>query len=122
MQAYGSLEDDRRDWAKAQKKLLSKSLSAGTQKDLKRTGGMVDWDLVLSLAHDPRGIPVSVTAPGSTLEQALAGALHVENRLPDGASWDGQTDLPMDEKTFQEMVSDRDPAQNGTPAPRKSGT
>jgi hypothetical protein len=42
--------------------------------------------------------------------------------LPDGASWDGQTDLPMDEKTFQEMVSDRDPAQNGTPAPRKSGT
>ena len=122
MQAYGSLEDDRRDWAKAQKKLLSRSLSAGTQKDLKRTGEMVDWDLVLSLAHDPRGIPVSVTAPGSTLEQALAGALHVDNRLPDGASWDGQTDLPMDEKTFQEMVSDRDPAQNGTPAPRKSGT
>jgi hypothetical protein len=30
--------------------------------------------------------------------------------VPEGASWDGKTDLPVDEATFKEMLSDRDPA------------
>jgi hypothetical protein len=45
----------------------------------------------------------------------------VQNRLPDGASWDGKSDLPVDEKSFQEMLSDRDPGEN-TASARKSGT
>jgi L,D-transpeptidase ErfK/SrfK len=132
MQAFGSLEDDQRDWKKAQQKLLSKSLGARMQKELKRRGEEVDWDLVLQLAENPRGVPVPVTVPQSSLEQVVASALKVENRVPDGATWDGKTDLPMDEKTFQEMFSERDPAQHpaGSPAaaapaaaaPGKSGT
>jgi L,D-transpeptidase ErfK/SrfK len=121
MQSFGSLEDDRRDWQKAQQKLLSKSLSAHLQKELKQHGATVDWDRALALAKTPRGVPVSVTAPDASVEQVLAAAIKVENRVPDGATWDGKTDLPMDEKTFQEMLSQRDPSQ-ATPAPRKSGT
>jgi len=124
VQAYGSLEDDQREWKSAQHKLLSRSLGPAIQKDLKRRNATVDWDLTLKLARDPRGVPVPVTQEGG-LEEVLAGALKVENRLPDGASWDGKTDLPMDEKTFQEMFSDIDPSQHGpatTTTTRKSGT
>ena len=124
MQAYGSLEDDRREWQKAQKKLIAKSLSASVQRDLKRRNETVDWDLILKLAHDPRGVPVPVTQPGTGLEQVLASARKVENRLPEGASWDGKTDLPMDEKTFQQMFSEIDPSQHAaaSPASHKTGT
>jgi L,D-transpeptidase ErfK/SrfK len=41
MQAYGSLEDDQRDWKKAQQRLLSKSLGPRIQKELSRRGEKV---------------------------------------------------------------------------------
>jgi hypothetical protein len=42
----------------------------------------------------------------------------VQNHLPAGSSWDGRTDLPMDEATFKQMMSDIDPnaPQPGAPA------
>ena len=124
MQAFGSLEDDQRDWQKAQQKLLSKSMSAPVQKELKRRDEQVDWDLILELAHTPRGLPVPVTVPGASVDQVVAQARRVENRIPDGATWDGKTDLPMDDKTFQEMLSDSDPSQRAPAGAgaRKSGT
>ena len=51
MQSFGSLEDDRRDWKKAQAALLSRSLGKPVQKELKDRGETVDWDLVMQLAH-----------------------------------------------------------------------
>jgi len=122
MQAFGSLEDDRRDWDKARQKLLSKSLSTHDRKELKQLDEQVNWELALSLAHDPRGIPVSVTAADGSVEQALASALVVENRVPDGATWDGKTDLPMDDKTFQQMLSESEPSSHEATSTRKSGT
>jgi L,D-transpeptidase ErfK/SrfK len=122
MQAFGSLEDDRRDWDNARQKLLSKSLSPHDRKELQRLDEEVDWDLALALAHDPRGIPVSVTARNASVEQVLAGALKVENRVPDGATWDGKTDLPMDDKTFQQMISESEPSSHEATSTRKSGT
>jgi len=52
----------------------------------------------------------------------VASAQRVENRVPDGATWDGKTDLPLDEKTYQEMLSERDPSQPASASPQKSGT
>jgi L,D-transpeptidase ErfK/SrfK len=109
LQAFNVLEDDPRDWKNAQKKLLSRSLGADIQKALKKRDEQVSWDLISSLAHDPRGIPVAISSPGASLEQVLAAAPQVQNRVPDGASWDGKSDLPVDEATFREMLSDRDP-------------
>lgn len=125
MQALGELEDDPRDWQKAQKKLLSKSLGMSIQKELKKRGEEVNWDLISSLAHAPRGIPVQITGEGTGMEQVLAAAPKVQNRVPDGATWDGKSDLPMDEKTFREMFSEREaPAPQAGPvaAPAKTGT
>jgi L,D-transpeptidase ErfK/SrfK len=108
LQAFGVLEDDPRDWKRAQKKLISKSLAARIQKDLKKRGEEVNWELVLTLAHDPRGVPVPITRPDVTLDSVVATAMKVENRVPDGSNWDGVSDLPVDEETFREMLSDAD--------------
>lgn len=75
MQSYGSLEDDRRDWQKAkQKQLLMRALGARIERELARRHLHVDGDLVLQLAHDPRGIPVSVTGTASEADDAASSA------------------------------------------------
>jgi L,D-transpeptidase ErfK/SrfK len=122
LQAYDVLEDDPRDWKKAQKKLISKSLASRIQKELKKRGEEVNWELLSTLAHQPRGIPVPITRVDGTLEQVLASAMRVQNRVPDGANWDGVSDLPVDEQTFQEMLSEAESEPEAPGAARKTGT
>jgi L,D-transpeptidase ErfK/SrfK len=109
MQAYDVMEDDPRDWTHAQKKLLTASLATRLQQQVKAHHQQVDWNLVSSLAHNPRGVPVSVTLPDTSIEQVLAAAPHVQNVLPEGSTWDGTTDLPMDEAAFRQVVSEIEP-------------
>jgi L,D-transpeptidase ErfK/SrfK len=109
MQAYDVMEDDPRDWTHAQKKLLTASLATRLQQQVKAHHQQVDWNLVSSLAHNPRGVPVSVTLQDASVEQVLAAAPHVQNVLPEGSSWDGSTDLPMDEAAFRQIVSEIEP-------------
>jgi hypothetical protein len=45
----------------------------------------------------------------------------VRNELPEGSTWDGKTDLPMDQATFNQMLSEIEPGSNGaTPAATKT--
>jgi L,D-transpeptidase ErfK/SrfK len=119
LQAFDVLEDDPRDWKKAQVKLLSRSLAERIQKQLKERNEKVDWATVSKLAHEPRGVPVAISAGEKSFEQVVAAAVRVQNQVPVGATWDGQSDLPVDEATFQELLTDRDPAQKpAAPAPR----
>jgi L,D-transpeptidase ErfK/SrfK len=129
MQAFDVLEDDTRDWKKAPKKLLSKALATNIQKQLKAHDEQVNWDEVSTLSHDPRGVPVPISLADSSLDQVLAAATTVQNHLPDGSTWDGKSDLPMDEATFQQMVSEIEPGSSGgapasstPPAHAKSAT
>jgi L,D-transpeptidase ErfK/SrfK len=118
MQAYDVMEDDTRDWKNAEKKLLTRSLATRLQQQVKAHHEQVDWGLVTSLARSPRGIPVSVTAADSSLEQVLAAAPRVQNVLPEGSTWDGTSDLPMDEAAFRQVVSEIEPGSTGAaPAP-----
>jgi L,D-transpeptidase ErfK/SrfK len=109
MQPYDVLEDDTRDWSKAQKKLLTRSLAARLQQQVRAHHEQVDWNLVSSLTLHPRGIPVAITAPDTSLEQVLAAAPRVQNVLPVGSTWNGKSDLPMDEASFQQMMSEVEP-------------
>jgi len=109
LQPLDVLEDDERDWSKAQRKLLGKSLSATLQQQLKTNHQQIDWDRVAALTHDPRGIPVPVSAADASLEQVLAAAPRVQNVLPKGSTWDGTSDLPMDEASFKQMFSEVEP-------------
>jgi L,D-transpeptidase ErfK/SrfK len=130
MQAFDVLEDDSRDWKKTSRKLLSKSFAATLQKQLKTHNEQVNWDVVATLTHSPRGVPVPISVADSSVDQVLASAMKVQNRVPDGSTWDGKSDLPMDEATFQQMISEIEPGGNGasgtsapaSPAPGPAGT
>jgi L,D-transpeptidase ErfK/SrfK len=113
MQPFDVLEDDTRDWAKAPRRLLSKSLAATLQQQLKAHRSQVDWTLVSALARTPRGVPVPITESDATVEQVLAAVPRVQNVVPQGSTWDGKSDLPMDEVSFKQMLSEIEP---GAPA------
>ena len=132
MQPLDVLADDTRDWKKAPRKLLSKSLASTLQKDLKAHNEQVNWDVVSALSKSPRGLPVPISAPIATAqistptatataatplaasaEQIVASASVVRNELPEGSTWDGKTDLPMDQATFNQMLSEIEPGSNG---------
>ena len=114
MQPFDVLEDDTRDWKKAPKKLLSKSLAATLQKQLKAHNEQVNWDLVSGLSKTPRGVPVAISTSDASVEQILAAAPKVQNAVPEGATWDGKTDLPLDEATFHQMLSEIEPGSDGS--------
>jgi len=114
MQPFDVLEDDARDWTKAQKKLLKRSLAARLQTQVHEHHGQVDWSLVSNLARSSRGVPVPITGSGASVEEILAAAPRVQNVLPEGSSWDGRSDLPMDEASFKQMLSEIEP---GSAAP-----
>jgi L,D-transpeptidase ErfK/SrfK len=121
MQAFDVLEDDTRDWKKAPKKLLSKALATNIQKQLKAHDEEVNWDEVSTLSHDPRGVPVPISLADGSLDQVLASVSTVQNHLPDGSTWDGKSDLPIDEATFQQMISEIEPgSKGGAPADSNS--
>jgi L,D-transpeptidase ErfK/SrfK len=108
IQAYGVLEDDTRDWKKAQVKLLKKDVAERIQKELAARNEKIDWEAVTQLTHEPRGIPVSISGGPDSLSQIVSTATLVQNKVAPGATWDGISDLPVDEATFQELMSDRE--------------
>lgn len=110
IQAFDVLEDDKRDWKKAQAKLLNKALAERIQQELKARKEKIDWNAVARLSEEPRGIPVSITGGPDQLDAIVMGATLVQNKVAPGATWDGISDLPVDEATFQELVSDREPS------------
>ncbi|MBV8783402.1 MAG: L,D-transpeptidase family protein [Gammaproteobacteria bacterium] len=126
LQPYDVLEDDARDWKKAQKKLLTTSLASRLQQH----HAQVDWDRVSALTRDPLGLVVPLDSEGGA-EAVIAAAPRVQNVLAQGSSWDGRSDLPMDEASFKQMLSEIEPGTEaeggGTPpkpraaAPKNGG-
>jgi len=114
LQPYDVLEDDTRDWNKVQRTLLGGAAAARLRQQLAAQHQQIDWSVVAALARNPRGVPVPVTTAGETVEQILADAPRVQNVLPEGSTWDGRSDLPMDEATFRQIASEVEPE---TPAP-----
>jgi L,D-transpeptidase ErfK/SrfK len=108
LQALSVLEDDPRDWKNAQKKLLQKTFTTRIQQELKARNETVNWDNVARMTHEPRGLPLSVSR-GETSDAALiAAAPRVENRIPEGANWDGADDPARQEQgDVQTMVTEQ---------------
>ena len=110
LQAYTVLEDDPRDWNKAQKTLLAKSLSPRLYKLLKASGSAIDWAAVSAVAHQPRGVVVPVSGQAGSVDAVIAAAPEVQNRIPRGANWDGADETPPDQPGFQQIMSEREPS------------
>jgi L,D-transpeptidase ErfK/SrfK len=109
MQASGPLEDDSHDGKVAQADGLPKAQQTRIEKQLQKHNETLNSELVTVLAREPRGIPVPISRSDASLEEVLASAPKVQNRVPEGATWDGKSDLPPDEASFRQMLSDRDP-------------
>lgn len=110
LQAFTVLEDDPRDWNKARRSLLSKSMTPRLQKLLKENGADVDWEAISSIAHKPRGVAAPVSGQLASVDQRVAAATEVQNRVPEGANWDGADDVARDEASFKQLLSEREPA------------
>lgn len=124
LQAYTVFEDDARKWSKAQKTLLLKSMSTRLERLLKSSGTKIDWDAVTQVANAPRGIAVPVSARASTVDEVLAAAPLVQNRIPEGANWDGADEVDPDSKGFQQLLSEREPQAapvSDAPQPKPGG-
>ena len=117
------LEDDARNWSKAQKALLLKSMSPRLEKLLKKSATEIDWDAVARVVQAPRGLAVPVSVTAGTVDEVLAAAPLVQNRIPAGANWDGADEVDSDSKSFQELQSEREPqaATSGNAAQLKPG-
>lgn len=117
-QAYAVMEDDKRDWSKNRIRLLDKMLAPKLRKRITDHDQEIDWNEVGELAHAPRGVPVPVTGERDGVDAVLADARKVDNRLPTGSNWDGKSELLVDEKTFNELLGDRNkPDAEPAPAP-----
>jgi L,D-transpeptidase ErfK/SrfK len=108
LQAYTVFEDDARNWTKAQKKLLLKSMSPRLEKLLKANGTSIDWEAVARVAQAPRGIAVPVSVTAGSLDAVLADAPLVQNRIPEGATWDGADEVDADAQSYQQLLSERE--------------
>ncbi|HXQ64152.1 MAG TPA: L,D-transpeptidase family protein [Steroidobacteraceae bacterium] len=117
VEAYGALEDDKRDWQHGPKSLLKKAGKTPLWKRIRAHDADIDWERARQLSESPRGVPVSVMKRNSdSLEAAVADARKVRNDLPEGATWDGHTGLLIDEKQFAEMIGEREPGAATSPA------
>jgi L,D-transpeptidase ErfK/SrfK len=118
LQAYAVMEDDSRDWAKDPQRLLARLLSPKLRQRVAEHESEIDWQRVGDMAHAPRAIPVPVTGEPEDTDQIVAHSLLVQNILPAGSNWDGTTGLLVDEKTYNELIGDREkPAAATAPAP-----
>jgi len=122
MQAFGPLAGDPRDWQNATRTLLEQAMGPRIQQQLRARNEQVRWDLVMELARNPKGVPVAITDPNASLAGVLADAPQVQNRLPEGAAWDGRTELPMSEQTFERALSKLGVNPSPHPAGLRHGT
>src|SRR6202041_2183036 len=115
LQAYAVMEDDSRNWSKDRKRLLAKLLHPKQRGKIEQHDDEIDWQRVGDLAHSPRAVPVPVTGSQNGVDGVIAQGVLVENTLPEGSNWDGQSGLIVDEKTFNELLNGRDKAPVGIP-------
>ncbi|HEY7377562.1 MAG TPA: L,D-transpeptidase family protein [Steroidobacteraceae bacterium] len=114
VQAYGALEDDKRDWSGNARKLMEKSIPESTRKAIKDQQLSIDWDRVHGLLAAPRGVPVSIISTDASLDGELLAARKVQNAVPEGSNWDGKVEV--DEAKFEQLLSESEPATTATAA------
>lgn len=114
VQAFPVLEDDEREHPTGAHELLNKAISAELWQQIKQHGASVDLELVNQLVAQPRGVAVPVSQRGITLDSYFVASRHVENRLPEGANWNGS------DETFH-FAEEFEAARDGKPLPKKTG-
>ena len=115
-ESFGVLEDDPRGERAMPRAPKGKSIGSLWQR-IRAHQPEIDWQRVHDVAAHPSGIPVPVMKRESVAVAELAAAARrVANVLPEGATWNGQTGLLVDEVQYREMIGAREPVV-AAPAP-----
>lgn len=126
VQAYGPLEDDKRDWEHGPKSLVKKQAKVKNAlwTRIRAADASIDWEEARAQSTKPLGVPVPVMkGDGIAIDQVLAQTAVVQNVVPPGATWDGKTELLVDEAQYNEMIGEREdsaPAVAPAPAPQRT--
>jgi L,D-transpeptidase ErfK/SrfK len=112
VQAFPVLEDDEREHPKAAGALLNAAISDEMWQKVRAHDATIDLELVNAMVAKPRGIAMPVSRQNLTVDKFLYLARHVENRLPEGATWDGKEELLVTAEEFEA-------ARSGTVLPAK---
>jgi hypothetical protein len=101
VQAFPVMEDDTREHPKAADALLNAAISNDMWVKVKLHNATVDLDLVNSIVAKPRGIAMPVSKQKYTVDKHIYLARHVENRLPEGSTWNGKEELLVSAEDFE---------------------
>jgi L,D-transpeptidase ErfK/SrfK len=112
VQAFPVLEDDEREHPQAAETLLNAGIRDEMWQKLKEHNVAVDLELVNDMVKQPRGIAMPVSRRDTTVESYIAAARHVENRVPEGATWSY-----TEEGLF--LAEEFEAVRNGMPLPKK---
>jgi L,D-transpeptidase ErfK/SrfK len=99
VQAFPKQEDD-----KSAPVVVEKRVEALLAKKAEQHAATLDNALIERLVTDRRGIAMPVTV-ALTFEGYVEGARRVDNRLPDGATWDGKDELLVSSEEFESRKS-----------------
>ena len=113
LQAFPVLEDDQREHPAGADAVLKAAISDEMWDRIKAHNVSVDLDLVNRLVEKPLGVAIPVSRRGVTVEKFLFASRHVENRLPEGANWNGKEELLVSEEQFEA-------ARNGVILPKET--
>ncbi len=104
--AYGPLKGDNRPWKKDWRRMVPRLLTHAERHELWTHHQKIDWQRVAQLVADPRGVPVPVSGSlGGGLKEILAAAPRVQNQLPAGSTWSGETELPATNRQFHKFYA-----------------
>lgn len=104
-QAFPIQKDDQRRHPSEAGALLNAAISDKMWARIKRHGAALDLALVDELVDQARGIAQPLFGAGQTIDGFLAEARQVENRLPDGATWNGREELLVTTEEFEAALS-----------------
>lgn len=112
IQAFPVMEDDKREHPKAADALLNTAISDAMWTKVKEHDVVIDLELVNASVAQPRGIATPVSKANLTLASFVANSRHVENRVPEGANWNGKDELLVTAEEYEA-------ARRGTAQPKK---
>ncbi len=121
VQAFPVLEDDKREHPQAADALLNVAITDAMWQKVKQHDATIDLELVSAMVAKPRGIAVPVSKQGLTIDEFIFAARHVENRLPEGANWNGKEELLVSAEEYEAARTGAKPAAKKS-APAKKTT
>jgi L,D-transpeptidase ErfK/SrfK len=113
VQTMPALEDDAREHPSDAGAVLNTAISDRLWQKAKAHNAVVDLEAVNKLLREKRGVAVPVSKRGLTFEKYVVEARRVENRIPNGGTWDGREELLVTAEEYEA-------ARTGKPLPKRA--